>query len=115
VLSEPRQERLARNESFFREVNERIREVGTGLVITGEQTEWEFICECPDPTCTERVATTVAGYEAVRSSPTRFLVAPGHQAPEIEQVVAIDEERAVVEKHGAAGEIAAQLDPRRPT
>jgi hypothetical protein len=115
VLSQPAQERLARNEAFFREVNERILEAGNGFVTAQEETEWEFICECPDPTCTERVVTTVEGYEAVRASPKRFLVAPGHQAPEIEHVVAVDEDMAVVEKKGAAGEIAENLDPRRPT
>ncbi len=115
MLSDPAQERLARNEAFFREVNERIRETGAGLVTAGEQTEWEFICECPDPTCTERVTTTVAGYEAVRSSPRRFLVAAGHQEPEIEHVVAGDDDRAIVEKRGPAGDIAAELDSRRPS
>ena len=104
------EERLARNESFFRSVNERIRE------IVGEQGAdghvYEFICECADTACLERVRLTIAEYEAIRASGTRFLLAEGHDIGAIETVVAETSAGIVVEKVGVAAEIADALDPR---
>ena len=78
------QERLARNEAFFRQVNERINDVADGF--QGED-GYDFFCECADPQCTARITLTAADYEWVRAKPTRFVLARGHTAPEIEQVV----------------------------
>ena len=102
-------ERLAKNESFFRQVNERIKDVAEGF--EGPET-YEFLCECSDPGCTERIPLTRDEYEWVRSDPARFVLARGHAAPEIEQVVARDTDHLVVEKRGLAARIAAKLDPR---
>ncbi|HZO96113.1 MAG TPA: hypothetical protein VFB42_01955 [Gaiellaceae bacterium] len=102
-------ERLARNEAFFRQVNERIREVSPG---PEDGRAFEFLCECADPACTERIALTCAQYEEVRAKPTRFVLARGHAARELEQVVARDERHVVVEKRGLAARIARRLDPR---
>jgi hypothetical protein len=111
VLTEAQQERLARNEALFREVNERIREAGERFRDPPAQ-EYEFFCECPDTSCVERVALTLAEYEAIRQDPRRFLVAPGHEVPEIEHVVAQEEPATIVEKDGPAGAMAELLDPR---
>jgi len=40
------------------------------------------------------------------------VLARGHAAPEIEQVVARDTDHVVVEKQGLAARVAAKLDPR---
>lgn len=111
VSGELQQERLARNEAFFREVNERIREAGDRFDGSADA-EYEFFCECPEAGCVERIKLTLAAYEAVRADPRRFVVAAGHNLPEIEHVVAEDELAAIVEKDGAAGEVAERLDPR---
>lgn len=102
-------ERLAKNESFFRQVNERIKDVADGL--EGAQT-YEFLCECANPNCTERIELTRDQYDVVRADPARFVLARGHTAPEIEHVVEREDEHTVVQKHGEAGRIAAKLDPR---
>jgi len=101
-------ERLARNESFFRQVNERISEIAGGQ----EHTEQEFLCECADPACTDRISLTVGEYEAIRSRPARFVLVPGHTAPSVEHVVGSAPNHVVVDKVGLAGNIAAELDPR---
>ena len=101
-------ERLARNEAFFRQVNERIREIADEPN-GGEQ---EFLCECSDPTCTERISLTLREYEQIRAGARSFVLVPGHTAPEIEHVVQHGGEYLVVEKSGAAGSIATELDPR---
>lgn len=103
------QERLAKNEAFFRQVNERINEAAAGM--QGEQA-YTFLCECSDPSCTERLSLTRIEYEDVRSKPTRFVLAPGHLAPEIEHVIEREGDHVVVEKRGVAATVAAKLDPR---
>jgi hypothetical protein len=103
------QERLARNEAFFRQVNERINDVADRF--QGEHGH-DFFCECADPECTERIRLTTAEYEWVRAKPTRFVLAPGHIAPEIEHVVEREGDHVVVEKRGIAARIATRLNPR---
>ena len=103
------EQKLAKNESFFRQVNERIKDVADGLV--GEQ-DYEFLCECSDPACTERLTLTTEQYEWVRAKPARFVLARGHTVPEVEHVVEREDEHVVIEKRGIAGRVAAQLDPR---
>jgi hypothetical protein len=102
-------ERLAKNESFFRQVNERINDVANGFA-DGES--YDFLCECADPSCTARISLRQAEYEWVRANPARFVLAPGHAAPQIEHVVEREDEHVVVEKHGIAGHVATKLDPR---
>ena len=56
-------ERHALNEALFRDVNERIAESAENF----ETDKTEFVCECADPSCTERVPATLAEYENVRT------------------------------------------------
>jgi hypothetical protein len=73
--------RRAHNETLLREVNERVEEVATGFSGYGEDDGLliGFICECGRDDCSEPLEVTHAQYEAVRSSPRRFLVVPGHE------------------------------------
>jgi len=105
-----REERLARNESIFREVNERVREIAVEHGTDGHI--YAFYCECSNPDCTLRLNLTVAEYEMVRSEGHRFLIAPGHNLPEIERVIMRTENWWVIAKEGEAGELADELDPR---
>jgi hypothetical protein len=102
-----REEAVGKNEALFREVNERIRE------ITTDYGDAEFLCECGDPTCATPVALGVDEYEDVRTDPAQFVIVPGHESPEVEDVVMQNERYAVVRKHpGAPARIAAETDPR---
>jgi hypothetical protein len=98
---DPRQSRLAKNEAVFREVNERVVEIREELgqdPRPGELVDG-LICECSDPRCVERVGPlTLAEYEAVRSDPRHFVIAPNHQALEVESVVERNGRYWVVEK-----------------
>ena len=55
---------------------------------------------------------TLEEYERVRAAGNRFVVAPGHIAPEIEHVVTARADHVLIEKTGEAGRVAAELDPR---
>jgi len=107
-------ERKARNEALFREVNERVEDVSTGLVGSGEPDSLlvGFVCECGREDCLEQLEVTRAQYEAVRSHPRRFLVLPDHEDADVARVVERHGHFLVVEKIGEAAEIAEEHDPR---
>jgi hypothetical protein len=102
---------VGENEVVFREVNERLRELGEGFSLVSDTAE--FVCECGRADCTARVRMTLAAYEEIRSDPTRFFVIKGHEIPEYERLVEERDEYLVVEKnHDDAAEIAIENDPR---
>ena len=113
MASEGRQERLGRNESLFREVNERIEDAATKL----SPMFTEFMCECADEKCLEYVSLTLVEYTSIRErGPVYFVVRPGHRNDEIERVVDGEADRyEVVMKFGEAAEVATELDPRPAT
>jgi len=96
------------NESIFREVNERIEEVGE----SADRRRLEFVCECQDLGCAQRIELALGEYEAIRAQPTHFLVVSGHQQPEVDRVVRERDGYLVVEKGGEAAEFAEAADPR---
>lgn len=108
-MDEAREERLAKNEDLFRALNENIVGIAGTL---GGQTPYEFICECATSGCFERLLLTLEQYERVRADGTHFLIKPGHEDIEVEQVVARYEGYSVVEKDGVAGLVADARDPR---
>jgi hypothetical protein len=99
-----------RNEALFREVNERIEDVSSA--VAPDEQLMEFLCECDDTECAEKINASRAEYEAVRAVATHFIVAPGHEDPEIERVARRTERFLVVEKKGRAGQDAEESDPR---
>src|SRR5436309_382012 len=103
-------ERAARNEALFREVNERVEELHDQLESRGAA---EFVCECGDEMCTQRLVVPLETYERARSSSFLFLVAPGHEQSGIEEVVERLEGFLIVKKDApAAAQVADQTDPR---
>jgi hypothetical protein len=110
VASDSRQERAARNESLFREVNERIGSTATKL----SPMFTEFVCECANDSCFEPVSLTSEEYSSVRRmGPVFFIVKPGHEAADIERVVGGEADRfEIVEKQDVAAAVATELDTR---
>lgn len=107
-----REQRLAQNEAFFRSINERIRDLADRH--GSDRHPYEFLCECGDTACVERVTLSLGEYEAVRADATRFVLAEGHDDNTIEKVVEATPDHVVVEKVGVAGQVAQALDPRAP-
>ena len=104
------QVRAAKNQSFFREVNERAEAIIAGSAAIAP-IEYR-VCECAKLSSKESMAMTVAAYEAVREHPSRFAVLEGHVVPLAERIVNATDRFVVVEKFGAGGEFAAAHDPR---
>jgi hypothetical protein len=106
-----RAERLGLNEALFREVNERVRAINADF--SGGVTEAEFVCECADQSCLERVRMTLLEYERVRADATQFAVRHGHIEPAVEVVVEEHAAYLVVSKRfGDAARVAIDTDPR---
>jgi hypothetical protein len=106
-----RGKRIGMNEAMFREVNERLRELGEGFSVVTE--EAEFVCECGNSSCIEHIRMPLQAYEEIRSDPKRFFVIEGHENLEYETLLAETERYLVVEKlpGGPAG-MAIREDPR---
>jgi hypothetical protein len=89
-----REERLAGNENLFRNVNERIVELGDQWDGT-----YDLVCECVDTNCMGVMRVDTEDYERLRLTTGRFAVLSGHERPEIEDVVERHQTYLVVEKH----------------
>jgi hypothetical protein len=107
-----REERLANNEVLFRDINERIATVAEPQSVPGDNHVYQFFCECSNIGCDLRLPLTLAAYEAVRNDPTQFVVALGHELPEIEVVISRVDRYQLVRKQGDAADLAAEKDPR---
>jgi hypothetical protein len=83
----------ARTEALFRSVNDHIAAAADGLV-----DEAEFVCECADTACVDRLEAPLDEYEEVRTHPKLFVVKPGHADEEVERVVSDEGDYEVVEK-----------------
>jgi hypothetical protein len=106
-----RAKRIGLNEAVFREVNERVRSINEGF--GGRLETAEFVCECGDTACTERIRLTMTEYENLRAKPTHFAIKDGHEIPDVEDVVERCENYIVVEKKaGDPAELARAVDPR---
>jgi hypothetical protein len=105
-----REVRIARTEALFRDVNERIAETAQRF----DSDEAEFVCECANAECTERVEVTLDQYEQVREDGTQFLLVPGHEDTRVERIVERPRRRfAVVKKFNEiVAQTARRLDPR---
>jgi hypothetical protein len=104
--------RIAENESRFRAANEKIEDAV--LQFDPDPVTVPFVCECGRPECLQTVRLSILEYEAVRANGAWFLCVPGHQI--ISGGIGRLEREAltyvVVEKIGAAGAVADELDPR---
>jgi hypothetical protein len=96
-------------------VNERIRAAKEGRTVWVGIAQW--VCECTDENCTERIMMSLDEYEELRANPTHFAVVPDmrHVVPDAERIVEKHEHFWVVEKVGEAAEAAKELDVRYTT
>jgi hypothetical protein len=88
-MVDEREARVAENQVTFRRANEEIEGVAADLDESLTLRLIPFLCECADRGCTRAIRLTPSEYEAVRASPRRFAVSPGHEVTlEDEQVIA---------------------------
>jgi hypothetical protein len=106
-----RARRIGLNEAVFREVNERIQELASTFGL-GEQAI-DIVCECGHASCSNQLRLTMAEYEQMRRDPTLFAIHPGHEIPDVEDVVERRDGYDIVRKHeGDPARLAKRTDPR---
>jgi hypothetical protein len=112
-MATPRHERVARNESAFRKLNESLENS-----IHRKRAEEDlagFVCECGDTDCEEIVRLPMSDYEAIRQDSQLFFVKPGHEIPDAEDVVREADGYLVVRKHADVSALSEEGDPRTPS
>ena len=113
-ISEPRDRevRAAENQSLFREVNERVKDLNVRFSFVTKVGDW--ICECANDTCFEHLALSADEYEAIRQDGASFVVATSdeHVWPDVERVTERNTRYWVVEMNDRAGELAKRANPR---
>lgn len=100
------QRRQARNELSFRDINNDINKVGDSVLTDGEKilSKIEFVCECSKVTCFDKIGISLREYEEIRNKKMLFIVAPGHETPDIEEIVRREHNFLVVRKTGKASD-----------
>lgn len=100
------EQRAARNEALFREVNENIARLEDRHGASA--TEPVYICECANAGCRDQLAIDPDTYRRIRGNARLFFLRPGHEDPQLERIVETHPDYLVVEKTGAAGDVAEQ-------
>jgi hypothetical protein len=114
IGSDERAERGAQNQSLFRAINERISDRGwdvSDAAMAQDVSVAQWVCECANVACFERIALSGLDYEHVRAVGWRFAVVPGelHVFPDIEELAERHDAFWIVEKSGAARQISIDL------
>lgn len=109
---EERESRVGVNEALFRAVNERIERLNESFATLTDT--FDVICECGNPGCVAQIRIARDAYERARTDARVFIVAPGHESLDIEDVIEEHDDYRVVRKQpGLPQRIAEQTDPRR--
>jgi hypothetical protein len=108
----------AEKQNHYRIVNERIAEIYTAFAASREDDNlselFELFCECGHPgMCGQRIKIDTATYERIRSDPTTFVLVPGHQTTDVENVIEIGNDYLITRNFGLAADIARAGDTRR--
>jgi hypothetical protein len=105
-----REERVARNETTSRDLNEQLEEAHDGAP---PDRPVRMLCECGMETCDRLLAITTPEYEQLRSDPRQFVVILDHVMRDVERVVSQTDRFVVVAKlDGTPAAVAIEEDPR---
>lgn len=102
-MASERNERIARNEASFRELNDRLdSDVHRGNT---EPDFAGFVCECGNEDCDTTIRVALDSYAEVRRDDKLFMIVPGHEVPGAEDVVDERNGYVVVRKHDDVADI----------
>ena len=80
------------NAKQIREVRETFARANEQIRASAEKYNFQdqvpFLCECSDVTCTGSVRLGLTNYREARASTDAFLLLPGHDDPQVDQIVA---------------------------
>ena len=98
MADQERRERIAQNEASTRGLNESLEQQRDSPHREDDDVAG-FLCECYVANCSAVVHVPIAKYKAVRQDDRSFLIRPGHDEPEVEDVVELGDHYAIVRKH----------------
>ena len=78
--------RAEKNEQAVKDYNER-RAAQEEASAVPEDEPVPFACECDDPECHKAIEVPLGEYERAVEPVDRFIVAPGHEDPDVEAIV----------------------------
>lgn len=91
------------------------RRVNEAIERGGAQGPAVFVCECGLLGCSETLELSISEYEAVRTDFDRFLIVPGHEIDEVDEVVERQSRYfVVVKREPEAKALAHATDERTP-
>jgi hypothetical protein len=102
-MATERKERIARNEAAFRDLNERLE-----AKVHRGQTQPDFagfVCECGDDDCDMTVRLALDTYATTREDDQLFIVVPGHEIADAEDVVDEGDGYLIVRKHDDVADV----------
>ena len=109
AVTDERTRRIGENENLFRTVNDKLEGLNESFGIVSD--EFTVVCECGDAMCVGRFTMSRDDYVGLRADSTLFAIAPGHEAADVEDVVAKTTDYWIVRKQlGAPAELAKTLD-----
>ncbi len=102
-------DRMVENEAIFRKYNENVQKGLDDLCELAEKSGQEppiepddltlhFYCECSDENCSKRIVMKPSIYKSIHKNRKRFIVIPGHEAPDIETIHKKQKDYTIVEK-----------------
>lgn len=104
-----RAERIALNESRFREINDQLAADLAELRNPPERLE--LVCECALLECRAQILLTQAEYRQVRTDPILFAVACGHEIPDVEEVIERTDRFYVIRKPETVRHVVEETEP----
>lgn len=91
--------RRVENEVTFQAHNRRREQMVAQLVPAGEEDfPLTVVCECANEDCREKITVPLIDYRQVLRHPCRFILLPGHEQTDVEQIVREADDYVVVEK-----------------
>ena len=101
-----RELRVAQNQRLFRSVDDRILELGGKLDGSALQ-ELDFACECADNTCVEKIRLRALDFGEIDEN--QFVVLPGHELLNVEDVIGKHDDYLIVAKRGAGAQFVKEV------
>lgn len=107
--------RQIENEMIFRRINEKVGddlvaldamhiEDGNINLLSDEDLQLRFKCECSDENCGVRISIPLSEYKYIHTNRDTFVVALNHQVDSIEEIVRKTPTYAVVKKNNSTAE-----------
>jgi len=96
-VGDVREERAAQNELVFRTVNEQIVEISARFASV--LPDIDVVCECANASCVGTIRLPASTFADIRQAGADFIVLPGHERTDIEDVVERYEHYLVVRKN----------------